>query len=96
MTTSAAAKAATKEKKKEKAKRRLYFRRDYHPQGPPSRQIQQLFEEMVLRLPGKETFNSLEGGILLDTMVASNHRALNLGNILSCRKLCSKMNPSFL
>ncbi|KAL7555111.1 hypothetical protein ACHAWF_018737 [Thalassiosira exigua] len=63
MTTNEAARAATKEKKKEEAARRVYFRREYHPQGPPSRNIQQLSEEAVLQPPGKETLNSLEGGI---------------------------------
>ncbi|KAL7537155.1 hypothetical protein ACHAWF_005676 [Thalassiosira exigua] len=83
VTTSEAARKAAKEKKKEETARRVYFHRECHPQGPPSRQIQQLFEETVLRPPGKETLNSLEGGIPLDALVLANYMALNLGNILS-------------
>ncbi|KAL7526204.1 hypothetical protein ACHAWF_001678 [Thalassiosira exigua] len=96
MTTSEAARAAAKEKKKKEAAHRMYFHREYHPQGPPSRIIQLLFEETVLRPPGKEALNSLEDGIPLDAMVVANHRALNLGNILSYRKLCSKNGPPAL
>ncbi|KAL7547673.1 hypothetical protein ACHAWF_010951 [Thalassiosira exigua] len=94
MTTSNKARAAAKETKKEEARRRMYFHRDYHPQGPPSRQIQQLFEETVLQPPGKVQFNSLAGDIPLDATIVANHRAPNLGNILSYRKLYSKNGPN--
>ena len=93
MATSDASRLLAKEAKTEEARRRVYLHREYHPQGPPSRSVQQLFEEHVLRPPGETPFNQLGRGIPLDAMVVANHRAPNLGNILSYRRICKHNRP---
>ena len=59
MATSLAEREAKKLAKYEEAKRRVYFHTEYHPQGPPSRDIQQLFNEVVTNPPGKDPFQSV-------------------------------------
>lgn len=83
-------------KKKEELKRKVYFHVTYHPQGPPARQLQQIFTETVLQPPNALPFNELGLGgmdIPLDAMVVAYHRSPNLENLLSYRKLSSRYGP---
>lgn len=86
--------AAEKAAKLEEARRRCYFHVTYHPQGPSTHEIQQLFEEHVLKPVGMTPFNKLgSGDVPLDAMIVANHRPPNLGNMLSYRKICKRNGP---
>lgn len=94
--TSKADRDARKAAKAEEARRRVYFHRTYHPQGPTSREIQRLFEEEILRPLGRKPFQELLGRgreIPVDAMIVANHRAPNLGNYFSYRKLSNRNGP---
>ena len=84
--------------KAEAARRRLYLHIEYHDQNPSAHQIQQLFSELVLRPFGKTPLNEMESGhdgakIPIDAMIIANHRAPNLGDILSYRDIGRKTSP---
>jgi hypothetical protein len=96
MATSKEQREANKAAKLEEARRRVYFHTEYHPQGPPSREIQQLFDNTVMNPPGKDPFQSLgwtDTDIPLDSMIVCYHRPLNLENLLSYRNLCKQNGP---
>ena len=96
LATSKEQREANKAAKLEEARRRVYFHTEYHPQGPPSREIQQLFDNTVMNPPGKDPFQSLghtDTDIPLDSMIVCYHRPLNLENLLSYRNLCKRNGP---
>ena len=77
--------------------RRVFFHLPYHPQNPPSRQIQQLWRDIVSEPPGKRPLNQCtnhEGApIPIDKLVIAYSRAPNLQNLLSCRKIDERSGP---
>ena len=77
--------------------RRVFFHLPYHPQKPPSRQIQQLWRDIVSEPPGKRPLNQCtnhEGApIPIDKLVIAYSRAPNLQNLLSCRKIDERSGP---
>lgn len=79
------------------AARRVYFHVEYHPQSPPAREVQHLFDLHVLNPPGKKPFNLLGPDscpdIPLDAMIVAYHRSPNLGNMFSYRKLDKRDGP---
>jgi len=79
--------------KLEASRRRVYFHVTFHPQGPKARDIQHLFDIHVLNPPDETPFNELGGGTPLDAMIVANHRAPNLGNMLSYRKIENRIGP---
>ena len=84
-------------RKREESLRRLYFHLEFHPEHPPGRQLQQVFQDTLFCPPGKPKLNELEtyGGatIPIDAMVIANHRAKNLGDILSYRDISKRDGP---
>ena len=83
--------------KLEAAARRLYLHIEYHPQNPPSHQIQQLFSENVLNPPGKKALNELDASagekVPIDAMIIAYHRAPNLGDMFSYRNISKRKGP---
>ena len=89
---------ADKEVKAEAVRRRLYLHIQYHEQNSSVHQIQQLFSELVLWPFGKTPLNEMESRydgatIPIDAMVIANHRAPNLGDMLSYRDIGRKISP---
>jgi len=96
MATSEARRQALKRQKEEAARRVVYFHRVYHPQGPRSSDIVQLFDTHVLSPPGEDHFRELRPDnwdIPVESMIVCNHRAPNLGNMLSYRKIHNRHGP---
>ena len=85
-----------KENKLEAARRKVYLHLDYHPQSPPAHKIQCLFEHHALIPPGKLPLNKLgpgESDIPIDAMTIAYHCTLNMENLFSYRKLCTRHGP---
>ena len=89
--------ARIQSRKHEEAKRRLYFHLEYHPDHTPAKNIQQIFTETMLQPAGEEKLNEIEstGGfnVPIDALVIANHRARNLGDILSYRDISKRDGP---
>ena len=81
----------------EAAQRRLYLHIEYHPQNLPPHQIQKIFNETMLNPPGKKKLNELDAGlgelVPIDAMIIANHRAKNLGDMLSYRYILNRNGP---
>jgi hypothetical protein len=70
---------------------RIFFHITYHPQLPPSSAIQQLWRDLVFEPPGEKKFNELKNTsgfhVPIKRLIVAYHRAPNLANLLSYRKL---------
>ena len=97
LSTSEEAKATAKATKKEAAARRVYFHVPYHPNNPPAADIQRLWQLHVADPPGQKPLNQMtnlkEAEVPVDQLVIANHRAPNLGNLLSYRKIAQRNGP---
>ena len=97
LNTSNEARATLKLQQAEEARRRLYLHIEYHPQNPPPHQIQQIFNDTMLNPPGKMKLNELDAGlgelVPIDAMIIANHRAKNLGDMLSYRDISNRNGP---
>ena len=97
LATSQQERDAIKLQKGEAASRTLYLHIEYHPQNPPSHEIQQLFANTVLHPPGKRPFNQIDvygrEKVPVDAMTIAYHRAHNIGDILSYRDVSKKFGP---
>ena len=86
-----------KQKKLEQSRRRVFLHLPYHPNDPTSATIQRLWRTLVARPHGQPQLNALTNHhgdpIPIDNMVIAYHRSLNLGNILSYRKICKRSGP---
>ena len=86
-----------KQKKLEQSRRRVFLHLPYHPNDPTSATIQRLWRTLVARPHGQPPLNALTNHhgdpIPIDNMVIAYHRSLNLGNILSYRKICKRSGP---
>ena len=75
----------------EQARRRVFFHLQYHPQNPPSREIQRLWREHVAYPPGEKPLNELIGAgnttIPIDQLVVAYSRGSNLGELFSYQKI---------
>lgn len=69
----------------------VFFHLRYHPDGPKSSAIQQAWRETVSHPPNRPTLESLSNHLDQpfgpSRMVVAFSRPLNLGNMLSCRKV---------
>ena len=79
------------------ATRRVYLHLPYHPANPPSKILQQLWQNTIFSPPGEKRLNQLvnhKGApIPVDRMIIAYSRAPNLGNMLSYRKICNRSGP---
>ena len=73
---------------------RVFFHIEYHPQNISSKTIQQLWRDIVQSPPGEKTFTQLKNysghRVPIQRLIVANHRAPNLANLLSYRKLSSR------
>ena len=82
--------AQLKAEKMEAARRQVFYHVPYHPNNPSSSEIQRLWREIVFAPPGKTQLNHLTSHgfpIPIDRMIVCYHRAPNLNNLFSYRKL---------
>ena len=83
--------------KAEAARRRVYFHLSYHPDNPPSSEIQRLWRDIVFAPPGKKPLNKFTNSqgarIPIDKLIVCYSRAPNLGNQFSYRKICKRQGP---
>ena len=86
--------ATIKDKKEEASKRRVYLHLQYNPDNPSSKVIQSLWRRHVSSpsrmLPLNEMTNNAGKEIEVDQLTIAYHRAPNLGNLLSCRKIAKR------
>ena len=84
-------------RKREASLRRLYLHLEFHPEHPKGPQIQQLFRETIFCPPGETKLKELEvfgdATVPIDAMVTANHRAFNLGDMLSYRDISKRHGP---
>ena len=97
LNTSNKERAASKLLQAEAAQRRPYLHIEFHPQNPPPHQIQKMFNETMLNPPGKKKLNELDAGLEellpINAMIIANHRAKNLGDMLSYRDISNRNGP---
>jgi hypothetical protein len=81
----------------ENERNRIFFHLPFHPDDPPSTQIQKIWTDCLAaprqRTPLAQTPNQDGDPILLDRMTVCYSRQLNLGNLLSYRKLTILNGP---
>ena len=81
----------------EAAERQVYLHLLYHPENPPASAIQRLWREFIALPAGAKPLNKLENldgeEIPIDQLIIANHRAPNLGNLFSYRKICQRSGP---
>jgi len=86
--------AIIKDGKEEASKRRIYLHVPYHQDEPSSKVIQSLWRHHVLspsgELPLNKMTNSAGKEIEVDQLTIAYHRAPNLGNLLSYRKIAKR------
>ena len=86
-----------KAKEQDASRRCVFYHMLYHPGHPTSSQVQQLWREKVFCPSGQRQLNNIPNGtghqIPIDRLIVAHHRAPNLGNLLSYRKICNRMGP---
>ena len=86
-----------KAKEQEASRSCVFYHTLYHPAHPSSSQIQQLWRQKVFHPPGKRQLDHIRSRsghkIPINRLIVANHRAHNLGNLLSYRKICNRMGP---
>jgi hypothetical protein len=71
----------------------------YHPNDPKSHQIQQIFQQEMIKPPRmykslENLLNHRKARLRVNRMIIAYHRAQNLGNILSCRIIKNEDGPN--
>ena len=83
--------------KEDSAQRQVYLHVPFHPQNPPSNVLQRIWRREVFCPPGKPRLNSLKTvdghRIPVDRLVICYHRAPNIGNLLSYRRIDKRSGP---
>jgi hypothetical protein len=83
--------------KKDASKQRVFFHLPFHPQLPPSAEIQCIWHSNVSFPRGEPMLHHLKNHeghcIPMKQMIVAYCRDLNLGNLLSYRKLCQRKGP---
>ena len=84
-------------RKKLAASRRVAFHLQYHPNNPKSSVLQKLMKDHLFSPKGQPLLNQCtdrEGDLVpIDGMVIANSTALNIGSLLSYRKICNRPGP---
>ena len=74
----------------------IFLHLQYHPENPPSRSIQRLWQGHIWTPPNKSPFSQLKNRqelpIPICKLTVAYSRAPNLGNILSYCKFCRNIN----
>ena len=82
------------QEKKDSMARCVRLHRVFHPDDPSASTIQQLFKEQILTPVDQTPLNELENldksKIPVDRLIICNHRAPNLGNLLSYRDIAKR------
>ena len=90
-------KITAKEEKALAAKRRAYLHVPYHPNNPSAHVIQHHWKQCVAEPPGMLPLNEMENlagaKVPVDKLIIAYHRAPNLGNLLSYRKIANRTGP---
>jgi hypothetical protein len=90
-------KLALATQKKQQAERRVFLHVPFHPDNPTASTIQRIWRETVAEPPGMKPLNQMTniGGaeVAVDKLIIANHRAPNLGNLLSYRKIADRQGP---
>jgi hypothetical protein len=83
--------------KEEPSQQRLFFHLPFHPQLPPSAEIQRLWRQHISAPPSEPALHQLKNAeeypIPVKQLIVAYRRDLNLGNILSYRRLCQHKGP---
>mmetsp|Transcript_18939 Transcript_18939/g.41008 ORF Transcript_18939/g.41008 Transcript_18939/m.41008 type:complete len:639 (+) Transcript_18939:377-2293(+) len=86
-----------KQKEQEASRHRVFYHQLFHPHHPSSSQIQQLWREKVFCPPGKPQLNYMLNStghrIQINRLTVAHHRAPNIGNLLSYRKISNRQGP---
>lgn len=92
--TSPSQRAYRKMRQAEASRRRVYLHVPYHPANPSARQLQRIWQEHVFHPRGGTPLNTLTNfnghPIPIDRLIIAQHRAPNLGNLFSYRKICKR------
>ena len=84
----------------EASQQRLFFHLPFHPQLPPSAEIQRLWRQHISTPPGEPALHHLKNAegypIPVKQLIVAYRRDLNLGNVLSYRRLCQRKGPKVL
>jgi len=86
-----------KTRKAEESKHRVFLHLPFHPNDPSSKQLQKVWRETMASPPGQIPLDRIKtrfGDLMpVSRMTVSYRRSLNLGNLLSYRKICSRSGP---
>ena len=86
-----------KDLKQEESKRRVFLHLPFHPNDPSSKQLQKVWKETMGSPSGLKPLDRVKtrfGDLMpVSRMTVSYRRALNLGNLLSYRKTCTRSGP---
>ena len=97
LATSDAYRLLLKTKKKEASRNQVFYKLTFHPGDPDSAIIQRLWRSCVLQPPGKPHLSKLRNQfgdlVKIDRLCIAYSRHLNIGNLLSYRKICNRPGP---
>ena len=75
----------------------MFYKLKFHPGDPDSVLIQRLWRSCVLQPPGKPHLSKLRNQfgdfVKIDRLCIAYSRHLNIGNLLSYRKICNRPGP---
>jgi hypothetical protein len=88
---------ALKQKKWEDSHNQVFFHLQFHPDDPPSRDIQRLWQEYVFAPPGEQQLPEMENldgnAVGINKLVVAYSRPLNLKNRFSVRDIHGRGRP---
>jgi hypothetical protein len=89
--------AAIRSTKERAARRQVYLHLDFHPEDPPSHELQSLWREFVAAPPGQpnisEMRNCVGEGAGIDKLIVAYSRPANLRNEFSVRNIDGRGKP---
>ena len=84
-------------KKQRAARRQVYFHLEFHPDDPPSHEIQSLWREYVAEPPGQRHISEMKNyvgeGVGIDQLIVAYSRPRNLRNEFSVRNIHGRGKP---
>ena len=94
---SKAERAARKAESKEASSRQIYFHLQFHPQDPPSKELQRLWKECISEPPGEDPLSKMcnyDGEpVGIDRLIVAYSRPPNLRNQFSVRNIHGRGRP---
>jgi hypothetical protein len=83
--------------KQRAARRQVYFHLEFHPDDPPSHEIQSLWREYVAEPPGQRHISEMKNyvgeGVGIDQLIVAYSRPRNLRNEFSVRNIHGRGKP---